>query len=107
VVLGLYKGGISYVDAAKQIGANALNVRPQFVANLFLRTGNWWALNQAFVRASVARGQQVYLSTAPNAARIGSFFAQELQYLQNLGVGPDQWLMVSPYLYYTGTTPVP
>ena len=91
VVLGSYLQYPNYIDAARSLGANVFNVRPWIWSALNL-TGQTWTANRAFLDASIARGQQFYLSTAPLGA--SGYFATELEYLTSRGVGPNQWLMV-------------
>ena len=91
VVLGQYDEINSYISAARSMGANYYSI-PRQLWNFFDRFGASWAANQAFLDASIARGQQFWLSTNPLAAT--NTFASELQYLTSRGVGPDQWLMV-------------
>jgi hypothetical protein len=95
VVLGAYEAFPNYLDAAESTGANALNMgRP--IWNMLNAMGETWTANQAFLDASVFRGQQIWLSTNALAAQ-GSYYL-ELQYLTSRGVGPDQWLVVPlPY----------
>ncbi len=87
VVLGEYQvaeGEMNYVQAARAIGANALNANRD-VYNFFQSQGQWWTLNQAFLNASILRGQQFFLSTAPMGT---GGFLQEMQYLQGRGINP-------------------
>lgn len=48
--------------------------------------------NRAFLDASIARGQQFYM-THPVLGAEG-FYAMELQYLISRGIGPDKWVML-------------
>jgi hypothetical protein len=82
VVLGTYEEG--YLDAAKSIGANALDAAPR-VYDFFTDAGEWWTVNQGFIDASIFRGQQFYLNSAPMGT--GGFY-MEMQYLQSVGVDP-------------------
>jgi len=95
VVLGRYNVLTNYLQAARAMGANALNSSPRLY-NFFSEAGEWWTLNRAFLDASVARGQQFYMSS-PVLGQSG-YYAMEMQYLISKGVGPDQWRMV--YLPY-------
>lgn len=90
VVLGRYP---EYLDAAEEMGANALNVAPR-IYNFFNNAGAWWTLNQSFLQASINRGQQFFLSNAP-LGQEGSYFAPELEYLISKGIGPDKWQYVN------------
>jgi hypothetical protein len=95
VVLGRFNTLTNYVQAAKSIGANALNSPRAY--NFFSQAGQWWTLNRAFLNASIARGQQFFMS-GPVLGNEGSYFAQELEYLVSRGIGPSQWQMVRlPY----------
>jgi len=77
------------------MGANAFNLWTP-VYNGLNNMGLAWTANQAFLNASILRGQQFYLSTAPSLA--SGTFAMELQYLTSRGMGSSYWLMASPYL---------
>ncbi len=91
VVLGSYNQYPNYINAAKSIGANVYNI-PGWLWNGLNAVGQTWTANKAFLDASIARGQQFYLSTAPVGAT--GAFAQELQHLTSKGIGPSQWLIV-------------
>jgi hypothetical protein len=94
VVLGQYDEYTNYVQAAKSIGANALN-NPR-VYNFFNSAGQWWTVNQSFLQASIARGQQFFMSS-PVLGATGNY-ALELQFLMSRGIGPQMWQMVPlPY----------
>jgi RHS repeat-associated protein len=95
VVLGQYDKYSNYLQAAKSIGANALNV-PTRYADFFATRGQWLTLNNSFLQGSILRGQQFFMSS-PVLGATGNF-AQELQYLTSHGIGPEQWQMVPlPY----------
>jgi hypothetical protein len=49
-----------------------------------------WAANKAFLDQAIARGSQFVLATAPSAARAGSFFARELEYMMSNGYVANQ-----------------
>jgi RHS repeat-associated protein len=91
VVLGAYNEFPNYVDAAENMGANALNMK-MWQWNLLNSLGETWSANQGFLDASVFRGQEFWLNTNIFSAQ-GSYYL-ELQYLSSRGVGPEQWLMV-------------
>jgi RHS repeat-associated protein len=91
VVLGGYNQYPNYIDAARSIGANVYNI-PGWLWNGLNDVGQAWTANRAFLDASIARGQQFYLSTAP-VGTTGAF-AQELQYLTSKGIGPSQWSII-------------
>jgi hypothetical protein len=57
-----------------------------------------WAANQKFLDRAIARGSDIQLATPADAAREGSFYERELQYLQSKGytVGPGGTTMVPP-----------
>jgi len=44
-----------------------------------------WAANTRFLDRLVARGDSVVLATRASAARAGSFYARELEYLSGRG----------------------
>jgi len=75
---------VSYVQAAEHIGANSFNLwNPLY--NVLNRMEAAWTANQAFLNASIYRGQQFYLATTPGTA--SGTFAMELEYLISRGVG--------------------
>jgi RHS repeat-associated protein len=91
VVLGNYDQLNNYLGAAESVGANAFNVaKPLW--NALNNVGEAWTANQAFLDASIARGQSFYLATQPLGAA-GSF-EMELEYLTSRGIGPWSWSMV-------------
>src|SRR5690606_6551431 len=79
-VLGHYP---AYVEKAAELGARRFNV-PANIWNK-MSPAQQWAANQKFLDRMIARGDQVILATQANAARAGSFFARELQYLKSQG----------------------
>ncbi|MGE0407558.1 MAG: RHS repeat-associated core domain-containing protein [Candidatus Korobacteraceae bacterium] len=79
VVLGKYP---DYVNAARAIGANALNLGDR-TWRMFDWLGESWTVNKAFLDASIARGQQFY-TTTPLPQATGWLY-MELQYLSNRG----------------------
>lgn len=91
VVIGSYNQINNYIESGESVGANYFSV-PELIWNVLARSGQSWTANQAFLDASIARGQQFFLSTNPLAAE-GSF-ATELDYLTGQGIGPNQWQMV-------------
>lgn len=94
VVLGHYP---EYVDLAKATGGRTFQV-PTKVWDSMSPTEQW-AANQKFLDRAIARGSNVQLATPANAAREGSFFERELQYMQSRGgysVGPDGTSLIAP-----------
>jgi hypothetical protein len=73
VVLGKYP---AYLEAAEEMGANVFNLSKNLY-NVLDRMGASWTANQAFLDASIFRGQQFYVSSV---AASGSYW-MELQYL--------------------------
>jgi len=57
-----------------------------------------WAANLKFLDRAITRGSNMQLATPANAAREGSFFERELQYMQSKGytVGPDGMSPIAP-----------
>jgi hypothetical protein len=94
VVLGSFP---TYLRAASAIGANAYNVGDR-TWGLLNYLGETWTANRAFLGASIMRGQQFWLTTEPEAARYGSYFASELQYLAGRGINPALLPIVLPQL---------
>ena len=77
----------AYINLAKDLGANFLNIpTEEFNA---LSPEDQWAANQAFLDRAVAAGDDFVLATAPELAREGSFYAQELAYLLSQGYVPN------------------
>jgi len=91
VVLGSYSQYPNYINAAKALGANVYNL-PSPVWSMLKEFGATWTANQAFLDASIWRGQQFFLSTAPIGA--SGTYAQELQYLISKGITAAEWLAV-------------
>jgi RHS repeat-associated protein len=93
VVLGHYP---EYLQTAEQIGGRTFNV-PQTVWDV-MSPEEQWAANQRFLDRAIARGSEVQLATPAAAAREGSFYERELQYLQSRGytVGSGGTTMIPP-----------
>jgi hypothetical protein len=90
IVLGKYDQLPNYLDAAETYGLNAFNL-PRLWPTLN-RFGQAWTANRAFIDASLLRGQQIFLGTAPMGA--SGNFARELQYLTSRGFGANTWQML-------------
>jgi hypothetical protein len=54
-------------------------------------------LNRAYLNAQTLLGRQPYLSNVPWQAPESSGFYMELRHLEDIGVGPDQWLYATGY----------
>jgi len=65
------------IKLGKLLEANYLDIAPE---------ARSWAVNQAFLDAAIARGDQFILATAASAARAGNTFAKELEYLASRGI---------------------
>ncbi len=93
VVLGHYP---EYVDVAKATGGRTFQV-PTKVWDSMSPTEQW-AANQKFLDRAIARGSNIQLATPANAAREGSYFERELQYMQSQGytVSPDGMSLIAP-----------
>jgi RHS repeat-associated protein len=93
VVLGHYP---EYLQTAEQVGGRTFNV-PEEVWNA-MSPEEQWAANQRFLDRAIARGSDFELATPAEAAREGSFYERELQYLTSKGysVGPDGTTMIPP-----------
>jgi hypothetical protein len=78
-VLGSYP---NYVNLAEQLGANYFSIPAEQWAQM--TATEQWATNQAFLDAAIARGDSFVFSN--DFAPAGSFFEQELAYLQQQGV---------------------
>jgi RHS repeat-associated protein len=85
------RGGVSvlghasdgYVSVAKTIGARHFNVPTKFWEAM--SPAEQWAANTRFLDRLIARGDTAVLATQASAARAGSFFARELEYLSARG----------------------
>ena len=86
IVLGHFP---EYVDVAKATGGRTFQVPTKVWDSM--SSEQQWAANQKFLDRAIARGSNVQLATAADAAREGSFFEKELQYMQSQGytVAPD------------------
>jgi RHS repeat-associated protein len=93
VVLGHYP---EYVDLAKATGGRTFQV-PTSVWDK-MSPAEQWTANQKFLDRAIAHGSNIQLATPANAAREGSFFERELQYMQSRGytVGPDGMSLIAP-----------
>jgi RHS repeat-associated protein len=93
-VLGHASDG--YVSVAKTIGARYFNV-PTKVWDA-MSPAQQWAANAKFLDRLIARGDTVVLATEASAARAGSFFARELEYLSGRGytLAEDGMRMLPP-----------
>jgi RHS repeat-associated protein len=91
VVLGPNSMNPNYIDWAKILNANALNM-PNWLWKGLNYFGQTWTANRAFLDMSIWRGQKFFVMESPNA--VGSF-ARELQYMTRRGIGPDLWIMIN------------
>jgi hypothetical protein len=93
VVLGHYP---EYVNTAEQVGGRSFQV-PEHVWESMTPEEQWTA-NQKFLDRAIARGSDISLATPADAAREGSFFERELQYLESQGykVSSDGRSMIRP-----------
>ena len=75
-----------YSELAERLGARYFDIP----ANIWekMTDAERWAANQKFRDRAIARGNEIILETAPSAARPGSVFARELQYLRERGFRP-------------------
>ncbi len=74
-----------YVTTAREIGAYALNTRWWSALSAL---GEEWTANQVFLNTAINRGYSIFLAAQPTAARVGSYFWSELQYLASRGIDP-------------------
>jgi hypothetical protein len=84
VVLGHYP---SYVESAARSGGRTFQV-PKHIWDA-MSPGEQWAANQKFLDRAIARGSEIRLATPANAAREGSYYERELQYLTSKGYQPN------------------
>lgn len=93
IVLGHYP---EYVDVAKATGGRTFQVPTKVWDSM--TSEEQWGANQKFLDRAIARGSNVQLATPANAAREGSYFERELQYMQSKGytVGPDGMSLLPP-----------
>lgn len=87
-----------YVSVAKTLGARYFNA-PTKVWDA-MTPAQQWAANAKFLDRLIARGDTVILATQASAARAGSFFARELEYLSARGytLAEDGMRMLPPGL---------
>ena len=78
-VLGSYP---AYVNLAEELGANYFSVPMEEWAEM--TAAEQWAANQAFLDAAIARGDSFVFAT--ELAPAGSFYEQELLYLQQMRI---------------------
>jgi hypothetical protein len=76
-----------YVEKATELGARRFNI-PTSVWNK-MSSAEQWAANQKFLDRMIARGDDIILATRAAQARVGSFFARELEYLAGKGYVPS------------------
>ena len=57
-----------------------------------------WGANLKFLDRAIARGDEFILATKASAARAGSYFAREVEYLASKGyrVAEDGWRLIAP-----------
>jgi len=93
IVLGHYP---EYVDVAKASGGRTFEVPTKVWDSM--SPEQQWTANQKFLDRAIARGSNVQLATPANAAREGSYYERELQYMQSKGysVGPDGMSLLPP-----------
>jgi hypothetical protein len=84
VVLGKFTEG--YVEIAEEMGAAKFAINNNLY-NVLDRMGVSWTANQAFLDASIYRGQQFYVSSLDAT----STYWMELQYITSRGFGPETW----------------
>jgi len=93
IVLGHYP---EYLEVAKATGGRTFEVPTKEWDSM--TPEQQWGANQKFLDRAIARGSNVQLATPANAAREGSFYERELQYMQTNGytVGPDGISLLAP-----------
>jgi RHS repeat-associated protein len=93
IVLGHYP---AYLEMAKSLGAKVFSI-PMERWNAMSGTEQW-AANRAFLDQAIASGSRIVLATQPAAARVGSFFAQEIEYMMSNGyvANADGTALVKP-----------
>ena len=94
VLLGkFFSEADNYAIDAEQMGANYFNLGKNGwkVLNYF---GDAWTANQAFIDASIARGQQFFLNQAPLGEFMTGTYTREVQYLFQAGVPNSQITLV-------------
>jgi RHS repeat-associated protein len=88
-VIGTYLSQESnYVEAAEQEGLGAFQLWSP-VYRFFSATGNAWTANAAYIRQQVAMGREAFV-WGPQGARITSVLWDELELLEELGVGASK-----------------
>ena len=91
IVLGHYP---EYVQLGEKLGARTFSM-PIEVFDA-MSAEEQWAANQAFLDDAISQGSEIHLATPANAAREGSFYERELQYMQSRGysVSSDGTMLV-------------
>jgi hypothetical protein len=93
IVLGHYP---EYIEKARELDARIFNIPSHIWSRM--SDVERWAANQKFLDRAIARGDDVILATNAAAARAGSWFARELEYLATKGyrVAEDGMKMIAP-----------
>lgn len=93
VVLGHFP---EYVEAAEKVSGRTFQVPTSVWSSMSAE--EQWTANQKFLDRAIARGSDIVLATPADAAREGSFFERELNYLQSQGYkpAPDGLSMIPP-----------
>jgi hypothetical protein len=88
-VLGRYP---EYVKLSEKLGARRFEV-PMEYWNRMTRAEQW-AANQKFLDRTILRGDTIRLASPPSAAKPGTWFHRELQYLYERGYKLDGMKLV-------------
>jgi hypothetical protein len=92
-VLGSYP---QYVTKGESLGANIFNIEPK-VWNGMTPAARW-AANQRFLDQAISRGDDIILATSGHAAKPGTTFFREIEYLLGKGytISDDGMRMLPP-----------
>ena len=96
ILLGTFADG--YVNLGGIVGASTFSIPSSIWADMALIPGAQWAANQAFLDAAIASKAAIALGSDALAAKVGTGFYQEIQYLESLGyqLSPDGTQMIHP-----------
>jgi hypothetical protein len=85
-----------YVEKALELSARYLDVPMDIWQKM--SPAEKWAANVRFLDRAIARGDEFMLATRASAAKAGTFFARELEYLASKGyrVAEDGMRLIAP-----------
>lgn len=90
IVLGKFDGGgpTAYTTKAKEVGAQYFELDNWDELSKLYNDKEIWKINEKFLDIQIGSGRDIYFSHNPlNFIRDGSFYSQEIAYLQSHGFG--------------------